>query len=114
MKVRLSDSMIRFRLSRDEVGNVAAGQPVFLTLLLDPLPLSVRLEPIPSAEPTASARGGLRIGIPSAWLNGWPESEVVGFDFEVEASSEPIRVIVEKDFPCAHGADGPPKPVRMP
>lgn len=117
MKVRLSESMVRFRLSRAEVEAVSEGKTIALSLVLQPASLSVRLEPVNTPSPTADAIEGLRIGIPSEWLRGWPQTEVVGFDFMVEPAGEKeeaMRVVVEKDFPCAHGEDGPPKPVRKP
>lgn len=116
MKVRLSDAMVRFRLTRDEVEALSSGNAVFLSMPLRPTSLTVRLEPVPESTPAANARGGLRVGIPAEWLKGWPASDTVGFDFDVSDASEGtiLRVIVEKDFPCAHDGSGPPKPVRMP
>jgi len=115
MKVRLSDAMVRFRLTRDEVEALSSGNAVFLTMPLQPTSLTVRLEPIPDPAATANARGGLRVGIPAGWLEDWPASDTVGFDFDVHDASAGtiLRVIVEKDFPCAHDGSGPPKPVRM-
>ncbi len=118
MKVRLSDAMVRFRLEREEVENLSHGEPVCLSLPLEPTSLTIRLEPIAEARARADSRDGLRIGIPSGWLPGWSDSDTVGFDFEVESSlptseASMLRIVVEKDFPCAHDGEGPPKPVRM-
>jgi hypothetical protein len=118
MKVRLSDAMVRFRLDREEVEDLSRGEPVYLSLPVEPTSLTIRLEPIAGVRATADYRDGLRIGIPSGWLPGWVDSETVGFDFEVETSlptseASMLRIVVEKDFPCAHDGEGPPKPVRM-
>jgi len=119
MKVRLSDAMVRFRLQKKEVQALAAGKAIALSLSLEPALMTVRLEPIVEAEASAVSQNGLCVGIPLHWLRGWPDSEVVGFDFEVPATADhtgrpTLRILVEKDFPCAHDGEGPPKPVRMP
>jgi len=120
MKVRLSESMIRFRLERSEVAGLSSGATLSLSLF-SVIP-TVRLEPIASKTPTASDEGGMCIGIPKGWLAGWPDSDVVGFDFQIAQTQvaesilnqEGLRVVVEKDFPCDHDGESPPKPVRMP
>ncbi len=109
MKVRLTDSMVRFRLTREEVAALSRGTPVFLSMPVAPTSVTVRLEPIEEAKATMNSRGGLRVGLPTGWLLGWADSDVVGFDFTVAD----IRVVVEKDFPCSHDGEKPPKPVRM-
>lgn len=118
MKVRLSDAMVRLRLEREEVEGLSNGESVCLSLPLQPTSLTIRLEPIAGAHAEADTRDGLRIGIPSGWLPGWADSDTVGFDFHTDASSSTpessiLRIVVEKDFPCAHDGEGPPKPVRM-
>jgi hypothetical protein len=120
MKVRLSESMIRFRLDRSEVGNLSSGKTLILSLASDTL--MIRLVPIAAGTPTTNSESGMAIGIPQDWLQGWPDSDVVGFDFNLPAIQESgsasnqnaLRVVVEKDFPCAHDGESPPDPVRMP
>ena len=118
MKVRLSDAMVRFRLEREEVEDLSRGKPVYLSLPVGPTSVTIRLEPIAGARATADSRDGLRVGVPSGWLPGWADSDTVGFDFEAKSSmpsseASMLRIVVEKDFPCAHDGEGPPKPVRM-
>lgn len=133
MKVRLSDDMIRFRLNREDVRRLSEGESIFLSLDIAPTSLTVVLEPVAGAASTANSLGGLRVGLPSAWLENWPESELIGFDFDVQSAgkeaagsgaqptggaqasraSDVIRIVVEKDFPCSHDGSAPPKPVRM-
>lgn len=114
MKVRLSNGMIRIRLMKEEVGTLVSGHPVFLSLPLAPASLTVALGTTASDTPEAVGKGGIRINLPETWLRGWTDAEVVGFDFDVRQEESPIRVVVEKDFPCAHDGDKPADPVRMP
>jgi hypothetical protein len=122
VKVRLSDDMIRFRLDRAEVSRLSQGMAIILSMNIAPTSLTMVLETSNGPAPTANSRGGLRVGLPSEWLDNWPESDVVGFDFDVRAEdsalamtpSKVVRVVVEKDFPCSHDGSEPPKPVRMP
>lgn len=121
MKVRFSDDMIRFRLDRDDVARLTDGRAIFLSLPIAPTSVTVILEPSAASMPAADSRGGVRIHLPSAWLEGWSDSDVVGFDFDVPAADDGtesteaglIRVVVEKDFPCSHDGSATPKPVRM-
>ena len=120
MKVRLSESMIRFRLDRSEVEELAGGKTLSLTLFPDKL--TVGLKPIVGPSATAVSKAGVLIGIPENWLLGWPDSDVVGFDFQVAekdayasaTEKDVVRIVVEKDFPCHHDGPNPPEPVRMP
>ncbi len=49
----------------------------------------------------------LQIDIPREWILNWANNDVVGFDFTAGSSdSRPLRVVIEKDFPCEHGPDG--------
>ena len=114
MKVRLSEGMIRIRLTREEVEALVAGKPVSLSLALAPTSMTVVLGTTASDSPEAQGKGGIRVNMPGDWLRGWPDSEVVGFDFDVRQEGRGIRVVVEKDFPCAHDGDKPADPVRMP
>jgi hypothetical protein len=110
MKIRLSDGMIRFRLDRDQVAALAEGSSVRNALPAKDIGVVFQLRPIAGPRPAADLEDGFRIGLPAAWLTDWPVSDVVGFDFDVSAS---LRVVVEKDFPCAHGDAKPDPPVRM-
>jgi len=126
MKVRLSENMVRCRLRKEDVSSLAGHRPVVLTLAIPPTSLTVVLQANEDNVPSVDARGGLRIGIPGAWLIDWPQSDVVGFDFDIplahtssgtsetgSQSDDVLRVVIEKDFPCGHDSEAPPKPVRM-
>lgn len=110
MKIRLSDGMIRFRLDRDQVATLSGGSPVRNPLPANDMGLVFQLHPVAGERPTADLVDGIRIGLPAAWLTDWPASDVVGFDFDVTPS---VRVVVEKDFPCAHSDAKPAPPIRM-
>lgn len=111
MKIRLSESMIRFRLERSEVSALSGGSPVQEMLPDGTTGLLFALHPTTGAQPSAAREGGIRIGLPAAWLADWPDSDVVGFDFDIPDSH--LRVVVEKDFPCSHGEAKPAPPIRM-
>lgn len=110
MKIRLSDRMIRFRLDRDQVAALSDGSPVRNVLPAKEMGLVFQLHAVTGEYPTADLVDGFRIGLPAAWLTGWPASDVVGFDFDVPMG---VRVVVEKDFPCAHSDAKPAPPIRM-
>lgn len=111
MKVRLSEGMIRFRLDREQVTALSGGSPVRNTLPDKGMGVLYQLHPVAGEFPSADMADGFRVGLPSTWLIDWPDSEVVGFDFDVTPT---LRVVVEKDFPCSHGDDKPAPPVRKP
>ena len=116
MKVRLSENMIRIRMTRDEVHALCAGESVFLSLPVAPMSMTISIALTEDAAPSAEARGGLRIAMPAVWAVGWPTSDAVGFDFDIpgfETPSNQIRIVVEKDFPCSHDDNKPPAPIRM-
>ena len=111
MKVRLSEGMIRFRLDREQVTALSGGSPVRNALPDNGMGLVFQLYTVSAEAPSADLADGFRVGLPATWLIDWPDSEVVGFDFDVTPT---LRVVVEKDFPCSHGEAKPAPPVRKP
>ena len=104
MKLRISGNSIRLRLTRSESERLASGQRLQERLDLPPAPLSYWLETKEVGEISAwLGAGELRITAPLDAVRRWSSSDEVGIEGAVPgASGKQIRLLIEKDFRCAH------------
>jgi hypothetical protein len=104
MKLRISANTIRLRLTRPEAQRLAGGEALQERLDLPPAPLSYSLETKPGSGITALLDAGvLRIVAPLDSVRRWSSSDEVGIECDVPGTgSKPIRLLIEKDFRCAH------------
>lgn len=116
MKVRIDTSGFRFRLDAEEVHSLSHEENVEMEVRLGGDSIEFVLGTIVDEWPVCALEAGrLSIHLPAVWLVKWAENDVAGFEFDV--SGEGLRVVVEKDFPCKHGATGEspyPPPRQMP
>lgn len=104
MKLRISGNSIRLRLTRSEVQRLASGQPLGERLDLPPAPLSYSIETKTDGEMSASLdERGLCISAPLGAVQRWSSGDEVGIEGEVPGrEGKSIRLLIEKDFRCAH------------
>jgi|Marorgknorr_s2lv_3_1036020.scaffolds.fasta_scaffold03367_4 hypothetical protein len=108
MKVRFTDRFIRCRLSLEDVLSLEMNSNIALVLPFLAQSFSISLS---SMEDISKANvrqnnAHLQIDIPREWTRDWANNDRVGFDFMAESSSgQPLRIVIEKDFPCEHGPD---------
>lgn len=144
MKIRIHDNHLRFRLSEAEVadllssGNISSEMAVGHAIL----GFSIYLigHPKSIGHPESIGHTGstsdssphqilptielnhtyVKVEFPRAWTEGWLSNDVVGFEFDVvqpeHLNRDPLNIIIEKDYPCAHTKEGKAlfgKPVKM-
>ncbi|NQV73426.1 hypothetical protein HQ496_09895 [bacterium] len=119
MKVRLHHQYIRFRLEETEVEQLSWGDPISTRIQLGPASIYFELTMLEGPNPALSFQeGATRVQIPSSWTTGWNQSDTVGFEFEFQSDgAPPLAVVIEKDYPCAHTAEGKAvfgRPLKMP
>lgn len=111
MKIQLSPTTIRLRLSEAEVQQFDQAGQLAHSLALGPGPahtLSFALLRLPGADaatgPTARFEGGeLRVELPETEARAWAGSGAVGMKGAVEGTDgQQIRIIVEKDLGPSH------------
>ena len=117
MKSRIHDQFLRFRLEESDVRDLCRKGQVDQRVLIgqSELKFSILLsEGSPNVEISST---DIMVQLPQSWATNWDSDERVGFDFSVPSPHpDGLRVVVEKDFPCAHTADGRAvygKPDRM-
>lgn len=113
MKVKIDASGFRFRLDAQEVKKLSHEKNVELEVRLGEGSLDFVLGTIVDEWPVCVLESGrLSVHLPAVWLVKWPDNELSGFEFDIGG----LNVIVEKDFPCKHGAAGRseyPPPQKM-
>jgi len=99
MKLRLHGNQLRLRLSQSEVGHIGTHGRIAADVKFASGTLSYSLE---SAEQAAAEfeNGAIRVTLPAAQIRHWIQSDETG----IEATSGPLRILVEKDFACEHGS----------
>lgn len=103
MKLRITSSSIRLRLSQTDVGNFAENGSIEETLAFgsgDAHRLTYRLERDADASSVRASyvNNTLTVSVPVALAESWTSTELVGFDNE--GMSEVVKILVEKDFKC--------------
>ena len=107
MKTRLHDQFMRFRLDESDVQELCERGSIRQDIIVGAKRLRFAIT-LTDERPSADLLNqSVEIKLPGTWTNNWSGNEVVGFDFDVSTESGiPLRIVVEKDFPCAHTADG--------
>ncbi|HAY37735.1 MAG: hypothetical protein HOC28_10830 [Bacteroidetes Order II. Incertae sedis bacterium] len=107
MKTRLHDQYMRFRLDQSDVQTLCDTGSVLQCIGVGSSNLSFEIK-LTNEKPSAHfVIQCVEVLLPTAWTAGWAGNEVVGFDFDVLTDDgDVLRIVVEKDFPCAHTADG--------
>ena len=107
MKTRIDGQYLRLRLSQDEVQALVAGDILEQWVHFGAVRCGIQLEPVEQRQGVRMLDEKVVVYLPATWLVEWDSNEVVGFDFEVGFQEGPaLRIVVEKDFPCVHTADG--------
>ena len=102
MKVRLTHSSVRFRLTQSEVKLLGSEGVLEETIPFSPQTLRVVLRSTGTPMPMSTFNGTeLVTELSEAEVRAWAQSEQVGLSGE----SAGIRILVEKDFKCLHPAD---------
>lgn len=99
MKLRIRGNSIRLRLTRGEVDQAGAGKSVRETVNFGPegKSLGYVLEVREHGPFTASFDGEqIVVSVPMAETSEWAATDRVG----LEAESNGLRVLIEKDFAC--------------
>lgn len=109
MKLRIADNSIRLRLTRGEIAALARSETVEGRTALFPQPfvyqLAVRQD---TTAPTVSYKDGrLRVTLPWPLAQRLASTDEVGIEATISAGnrqSDPVHLLVEKDFKCLHGS----------
>lgn len=105
MKIRFSEQHIRVRLSEADVSQLLLGKSLTLSVRFSPLEaIEILLQPwemnIVSAFFLYSE---LKIHLPAETLEKWAKSDEEGiYALQQDGLEEPLKISIEKDFPCAH------------
>jgi hypothetical protein len=99
MKLRFHNNQLRLRLSQSEVAHLKANGRVNAEVKFASGALSYSLEGADRAS-AIFEDGSIHVELPRAAITKWIESDETG----IEAASGPLRILVEKDFACAHGS----------
>ena len=108
MKLRILDNTVRLRLKRGELAELVrcgilsrcidfgVAQSLVYTIARD----------VDTPSVTASFLGPeIRILIPDKMLRQWAASTEVGISADHQVGGKSLRILVEKDFACAHQND---------
>jgi hypothetical protein len=100
MKLRFHAGTLRLRLSQSEVARLADGGRVEETVTFAPEQVfSYALETGAATAVTASlGENRIRVAIPAARAASWAGSD----EIRIEESGGHLRILIEKDFLCAH------------
>jgi HSP20 family molecular chaperone IbpA len=107
MKLKVSQNSIRLRLSQTEVKRLADRQTIEMRADLLPQPLVYQLAADEEGEPASVTfqDGILQVTLPASQLRHWALTEQVGIEISLPggSASQPLSLLVEKDFKCLHG-----------
>lgn len=106
MKLRLRHNSLRLRLTRSELDRFAANGRVEERIdFPDGASLVYALEADRDAQELAALFAGSLITVKMPWTfaQEWASTDRVGF----ESEGNPLSILIEKDFQCAHGEHDP-------
>jgi hypothetical protein len=106
MKLRIKGNSLRLRLSQSEVQQFGNEQRVADHISFGPgRQLYYVLEQDTTADALRAVFDGtsIRILVPTSIARHWVETEEVGFETQLNTGeTEPLHILVEKDFQCLH------------
>ena len=101
MKLRTRTNSIRLRLSQGEVAQIANGEAVEDHVAF---PTGAELRYVLRSGQSFEAnfeQGKIEIKVPGSELLDWAQSQEVGIQQEMRLeASEPLKILIEKDFAC--------------
>ncbi|MEQ9167522.1 MAG: hypothetical protein RLO12_14790 [Fulvivirga sp.] len=102
MKIRIQGNTIRFRLTKQEVSDFAEHGEVKDKVEFGSSALVYQLIRHPKDDFSVDfVRGVISVNVPESIVNGWAETEQVGFDSDiVYPNGQNLSLLVEKDFQC--------------
>lgn len=100
MKLRFHANTLRLRLSRPDLAKLAEAGSVEEAVTFAPgQTLIYRIESGPAPHLSASFDGSrVSVTVPHGQAKQWMETDQIG----IEASTESLKVLIEKDFQCLH------------
>jgi hypothetical protein len=98
MKVRWTSESLRARITPTELLALQRGEHVVERVALAGGAWEVRLVPGAATFALTSDRGAVLVGLPSAEVTQLAAPDREG----IYTQDGPLRLLVEKDFPCAH------------
>lgn len=108
MKIRIQGNSIRYRLKQPEVANFEKFGSVTESIQLGINPkdqLRFILQRSANDDVTVHYSNCTTIiGVPSAIVNEWTSTDLVGFDACIDiGNGKTLKLLVEKDFACIDG-----------
>ena len=104
MKIRMQSGSVRLRLTRSEVARFAASGRVDETVAFPSARFHYALIQSASPEVAADCSGNsVTVRVPERAAKTWSSTEQVG----IEAEAAGLKILIEKDFQCAHGLPDP-------
>ncbi len=102
MKIRLTQTGVRFRLTQSEVRTLGEHGSIQESVAFIPKNLRIELRTTGVDAPAASFDGTvLSAELPRNQVRTWAASDEVG----LEGESNGVRILIEKDFKCLHPSD---------
>lgn len=98
MKVRWTGESLRLRITPSELAALVDGQTVHEGLVLPGGRWDLRLSPTGTRLAVRSSGGVVSVDVPAADVARLADPDSEG----VYAHTDGLRLMVEKDFPCAH------------
>lgn len=98
MKVRWTGGSLRLRITPAELAALVDGRAVREGLALPGVRWDVRLAPVGTRLAVRSAGGMVSVEVPAVDVARLADPDCEG----VYAHTDELRLMVEKDFPCAH------------
>lgn len=105
MKIRISANSIRFRLKQSEVQKFSVVKAIEEVTAFGPsaneqLTFILKEGTSPTFNITFKT-GTITLSVPPTIIHNWIETELVGFEEQVNTGKgESIKILVEKDFAC--------------
>lgn len=112
MKLRIKGNSARLRLSRTEVGELAAGKDVSESIAFGPLPedrliYRVVVADDPSGIAAALSDGVITFTLPASAAREWAAGDEVSIEFtKMVGDGAELTVLIEKDFACLNPRRG--------